>query len=226
VHVAKAAQLPELAAMAHHGLMIAAVRASSFDDALFHGWEAFRDLHGHSHREAEMLLNLGQLLVDIGHPQTGLAAFAAALRRGPIPRLALHTLGGVALAAAALKDRELVQLVRRSAASMGTQEGLAYPYASTQLDIAEAFAHLGMPAEVGIILSDIASVLAKHEFHELRHRADILRESLIPPTSAPAKTAVMGDRGKSVVRHISEMEDITGLPSLVADTGRRIAVST
>ena len=49
----------DLSRNAHHGCLIAASKREAFDDALRHGWLAFRYSAGDAQLEAEALSNLG-----------------------------------------------------------------------------------------------------------------------------------------------------------------------
>ena len=62
--------ITDLSSMAHQGLMIVAGSAGDLEQSLLEGWLAFQHISDDRDREAEMLFNLGQLLLEMGRPQS------------------------------------------------------------------------------------------------------------------------------------------------------------
>src|SRR6185437_2549252 len=56
--------IQDLSRNAHHGSLIAAAKREAFDEALQHGWLAFRYSVGDAQLEAEALSNLGAVMMQ------------------------------------------------------------------------------------------------------------------------------------------------------------------
>ena len=162
--------LRALAGIAVHAQLVGAAVAGDFDSALVFGWRGFRESLGDPVREAEMLVTLAQLLLDIGHPQLALRGFVAAIDRGPIPRFLYPALGGAAIAAARLHLHELVSQYARSLEDIG-HPPLPYLYASAQLDVARAFSIVGSHADADRWSARALATATELGFHEIGHYA-------------------------------------------------------
>ena len=86
--------LTRLAREAHCGLMIAAGIGLRLDDALVEGWIVYQLSIGDPLDEAEILLNLAQVLLDSGFVDVARAAFASVASRELAARWILPALGG------------------------------------------------------------------------------------------------------------------------------------
>ena len=75
LRLARSAKLPHLARIGHSGLMITAGIAGRWGDALLHGWSVYKLSIGNERDEVETLQNVGQLLLDAGHPVEARAVF-------------------------------------------------------------------------------------------------------------------------------------------------------
>jgi tetratricopeptide (TPR) repeat protein len=163
--------LRALAGVAVHAQLVGAAVAGDFDSALVFGWRGFREALGDPVREAEMLVTLAQLLLDIGHPRLALRGFAAAIDRGPVPRFLYPALGGAAIAAARQHLHELVSQYARSLEDLGHPTALPYLYASAQLDVARAFSILGSHREAERWSARALTTATELGFHEIGHYA-------------------------------------------------------
>ena len=175
------AGLAALGSIAYHSLMVSAGIAGDYDGALVYGWRAFQGATGNREREAEMLLNIAQLLYDSGHPDLAIHGFAAALAREPVAVIALPALGGMARAAAALGDAERARAARARAEQVIAGAGMPYEAAGALLELAQALADVGDTTGADECRARAASIARRHAFHELTHRLETL------PVAAPSR---------------------------------------
>jgi tetratricopeptide (TPR) repeat protein len=124
--LARRYELPHIARTAHHGLMVIAAKARDFDAALVHGWAAYELSVGNPAAMDELLNNLGQVLLDVGHPEIARIAFVSVLSRTQPVRVGLPALGGLAGAAARIGDRET--LVWATSEVLRHSEEASHPY--------------------------------------------------------------------------------------------------
>jgi tetratricopeptide (TPR) repeat protein len=185
--VARRASLPALDAVAHHFLMIDAAERGDHAGALAHGWTAFETAHGHPVREAEMLLNLAQLLATMGQNRTALAGFVAALERDPPPRIALPAWGGLATAASALGDRRITQRAAARIDQLAVVPGWQFARASALAEATFALerVHLdaSQPRRAAMALAE------EYRFNEISYR---LAAALEPKVSEGEPAAAAG----------------------------------
>ncbi len=173
-HEADRAGLSALGALAYHSLMVSAAVAGDLNAALVYGWRAFEGAAGDPATEASALLNLSQYLLECGQPQAAVRGFVAALERGPNARDALPALGGLALAAAAVKDRPLVLATTARIERLVAIAPTPYECAAALLELSQALAAIGHPsaAESRARALDLAQ---RHGFNELTHRLESFR---------------------------------------------------
>jgi hypothetical protein len=182
--------MPDVAAdslsLAHSGLMHCAMSAHDFDAAAQHAWSAFEGAHSDL-QQTYMLINLAQLLLEVGHPAAALRGFAAAIARQPHPRAGLPALGGAALAAVAdyasrnderarVRARSVVRTVnhRVDALVVTLGDGAALPFesASALIELSEALLAVGDAAASGRAAWRARALVIRHKFHQLAHRLD------------------------------------------------------
>jgi tetratricopeptide (TPR) repeat protein len=195
----------EVSSLAHHTLMICAGVAGDFEQSLLEGWLAFQHTADDPDREAEMLFTLGQLLVEMQRPHSALHAVAGGVARTTLARMLLPGLGTMALAAAQLGDRRLVDHAARRVNEIAGRQILPYSLAGAHLDLAAAYFRLGnRPAAEDYRQRVVNSALA-HGFHEFGHRAELLRE---PPADASlVREQPLGQRGLDVVARLERLGD-------------------
>jgi tetratricopeptide (TPR) repeat protein len=160
---------------ARMGLLTVEAHASHFDVALEHAWEAFELARDDDALAAEALLDLSQLLADLGYPRAALAGYAAALERRPPLRIEMPALGGAAIAAARVSNPNLLNAVSRRADHLDrTNEGFAYIRVAALLELAIAhdIAHLRVTAEH--YRARVQSLATARGFHELAMQAENL----------------------------------------------------
>jgi tetratricopeptide (TPR) repeat protein len=195
-HEADRSGLAALGSLAYHGLMIAAAKTGNLNAALVYGWRAFEDAVGDAAREAEMLLNISQLLYEAGHPRVALSGFTAALAREPASRVALPTLGSIALAAAALGDGDRVRAAWGQSERLMAYGGSPYESADVLFELSAALAAVGDASAAGECRTRALEIAARQGYHELTHRLETLK---IPPPPARAGEAHALDARASAV---------------------------
>jgi tetratricopeptide (TPR) repeat protein len=196
------AQLASLGSLAYHSLMVSAGVAGDFNGALIYGWRAFEGAAGDPRREAEMLLNLSQLLYEVGQPEAALHGFSAALVREPVTRLGLPALGGLALAASVLGDAARVRAARALAERLIATGGMPYESASTLVELAEALARIGDADASAECRGRAREIAARHGYHELTHRLDRLGPA--SPAAQP-RGHVLHPNATAVARAITSL---------------------
>jgi tetratricopeptide (TPR) repeat protein len=208
--VAQQADLPALDAVAHHFLMIGAAERGDYTRALAHGWTAFETANGHPVREAEMLLNLAQLLATMGEYRTALAGFVAALERDPPPRIALPAWGGVATAASSLGDHRITQRAAARIDRLATIPGWQFARASALAEATFALERLHLdstrPRRAAMALAE------EHRFNEISYRLAATTRPKVSerePLSAPnARHDPLADTSTAVIKAVDALVDL------------------
>ncbi len=178
--------LAALGSLAYHSLMISAGVAGDFNAALVYGWQAFSRAASDAAREAEMLLNLSQLLLACGHPAAASNGFTVVLSQVRALRLTLPALGGLARAAAAQGDREQLQAARIRIEQVISGAELPYHAADALLELSEALAEVGDARGAGDARARALEIAERHSYHEITHRLEALRIGVpIHPAEAP-----------------------------------------
>jgi hypothetical protein len=198
----------EVLRVAQHGQLTIAAKRGAFGSALVYGWHAYQDAWGNRETEAEMLLNLAQLALDVGRTDAALAGFTAALVRRPGPRLALPALGGAGRAAAAVGRVDLLRQYAREVDAYRGDESFAYPIASALLDLALGFASHDRAAASDRVGAGLA-LAAKYKFHELDYKFRELAEELVEGRRGRADTVPVhvAPRGETVLRDLIDEAD-------------------
>lgn len=168
---AEKAQVPDLSRNAHHGCLIAASKREAFDEALQHGWLAFRYSVGDAQLEAEALSNLGAVMMQARAYRPALAAFDAALRRDPPARLAIPALGGAMLMSARLGNADSARRHYLALAAHASASDHRYEVTDTLIDAAAALFLIGDVAEAERVRARALELASAGKFHELEFRA-------------------------------------------------------
>jgi tetratricopeptide (TPR) repeat protein len=166
--VAGASSLIGIGAVAHQLLMVSAGQRGDYANALTHGWIAFEAAHGQPAREAEMLLNLAQLLGIVGEHRAALAGFVAALERDPPPRIALPAWGGVATNASQLGNAHVTRHAARQIGEVAASPGLHYARSSALAEAALALERLHLDAAAW--RRSALALAEEHGFNEITFR--------------------------------------------------------
>lgn len=173
---------PAIVRWALHATMISETTQGRFDAAISAGWRLLELSRGHAVWEAEALINLGQLMLEAGHPERARASFAAAVERPAPARLLLPSLGGLAVASALVGHEPTVEWTVREV--WRAQELSVQPYyvAATHLECAVALRILGRDTDAERHRAAAEELGRRHRFHEVAFKADALRE---PPPRQP-----------------------------------------
>jgi tetratricopeptide (TPR) repeat protein len=165
--IAAAADLHDLQSIGHQGLLIAAITAGDSDTALVHGWAAFELACGYPDREAEILINLSHVSMVAGYADAALRGFVASLRRSPASRFRLPSLGGAAVAAARVGNRDLVTAIARTSEDSLITGALPFESASALRSLSEAFETIGDAARAEDYRLRARALARKNGFFEI-----------------------------------------------------------
>jgi tetratricopeptide (TPR) repeat protein len=177
LELAETAKSSELIRIANHGLMICHAIGKNFDRALQHGWTCYTMSLGDEALEIEALSNLAQLSLDAGYPSAALRGFAAVVGRTNSARVALASLGGVALAAAHTGERSVLDRAAAEIEARVSVSALPYENAQALCQLAAAYAATGL-ADRSESYRTAARKLAKARgFFEILHKTDSEQEA-------------------------------------------------
>ncbi len=188
-----------LAASACQNLTIGFAVARDFGTAVVHGWRAYRNGHGDPIMESEALQIIGQLFLDMGHPETAAAAFRTIIHRAPTDRFLLPSLGGLAIAAARTGARDTVTWAEDMVGTRVRAGAMPYASASAQLDLAIAWDELGVPVRAAEARRRALTIATEHRFHEIAHHA-AERQIVTAPVPEVLSTSV--EEVADAVRHL------------------------
>jgi tetratricopeptide (TPR) repeat protein len=183
--IAERRGMTRLAATACQVLTVGFAVARDFGTAVTHGWRAYQHGVGDPILEAEALGIVGQLFLDMGHPEPAAAAFRAIISRAPADRILLPSLGGLAVAASRMGARDTVAWVEDRIASRIRAGATPYCIASAQLDLAIAWNELDAPAHADEARRGALALAVEYRFHEIAHHA-AERQA----TTAPARESL------------------------------------
>jgi tetratricopeptide (TPR) repeat protein len=202
--LADRAGLTRLARHAHSGLMIVAGTAHRFDDALMHGWRVYQSSIGYPLEEGEILVGLGQLLLEAGRFAEARAAFSLVLSRKYPVLILLPALGGYALASAGTSSEASVHWaageVKRLEQSTTWYHGLA----DAHFECACALASLGRSGLAEEHRLSALRIAEAHGFHEFAYRSRALNTRHRDRTGAPAHDLNAASEG--IAREVSWLE--------------------
>jgi tetratricopeptide (TPR) repeat protein len=172
-----------LAATARQMLTVGFAVARDFGIAVTHGWQAYLNGMGDPIMESEALQIIGQLFLDMGHPEPAAAAFRTIISRAPTDRFLVPSLGGLAVAASRMGERDTVSWAEDVVAARMRSGATPYTSASAQLDFAIAWEELGVTSRADEARRRAMTIALKHRFHEIAHHAE---ERQVVPAPAPA----------------------------------------
>lgn len=200
--IARENSLAGLGALAHQLLMVSAGQRGDHGGALTHGWAAFEAATGNPAREAEMLLNLAQLLVRMNEHHAALIGFVAALERDPPARISLPAWGGVVSTASQLGDRRIARLAAERVQQIAAAAGLQYARASALAEAALGLERLGMNAtawrQAALALAD------QYRFHEISF--SLSASHVIEPRSATRHR--LTEQSTAVITAVDALTDV------------------
>ncbi|MEO8622570.1 MAG: tetratricopeptide repeat protein [bacterium] len=169
VAAAERSGLNRLASTAHHALMVVAATAQMFDVAVAHGWQAFLRADKDASLESGALGNIGQLFLEAGHPDIALSAFLSVLARNPADRIRLPIMGGLAMAAARLGRRDIIDMITTEFAAVTASTAAPYDLASVALDLSRAHQILHGDANAEIFRARARAIAEQFGYHEIVH---------------------------------------------------------
>jgi tetratricopeptide (TPR) repeat protein len=175
-------------------VMISETSQGRFDSAIDAGWRALGLSGGYAVWEAEALINLGQLMLEAGHPDRARSSFSAALERSAPARLLLPALGGLAVASALVKHEPTVEWTVREVWRAQEQSVQPYSVAAAHLECAVALRSLGRDADAERHRAAAEELGRRHGFHEVAFKADALRDlsRKAPAPLAPESESITG----------------------------------
>ena len=199
-----------LSALAHQLQMVSAGQRGSYARALTHGWTAFQSARGDPVREAEMLLNLAQLLVRMGEHHAALTGFVATLEREPPARIVLPAWGGVATSASHLRDARITRLAANRVQHIAMGPGLEYARASALAEAAQALDRLHLDADPWRRAA--LAIAGEYRFHEINYGLSTPQST--GREAAPRRVAERAPRhGDASTAVISAVDALADLPS-------------
>ena len=200
--------LPLLASLAYHSLMVAASVAGDPNSALGFGWRVYQGAVGEPQREASALLHLSQTLLEAGYPHAALRGYLAALDRKPVARVAYPTLGGLSLAAARVGNRALVHETAKRIDALIASAHFPHGSAGALLELSEALATIGDMTQAATRRARALEVAQRYSFHEYVHHLEALRiEPATPRAEAPQ---AFDPKGKEIEHAIASLELVGG----------------
>jgi hypothetical protein len=141
--LAKAANLDDLTAIAHQGLLIAAVTAGDNQTALIHGWAAYELASNIPSQQAEILINLSHVSLAAGQARAARNGFLASMSRSDSPRVKLACLGGAAVASATVGDAPMLAKLTVSAEEIMSPTAFPFETASALRSLYQAHELVG-----------------------------------------------------------------------------------
>jgi tetratricopeptide (TPR) repeat protein len=186
---------------AHNDLMVAASVTRDFEAAFDHGWRAY-DASADASRRAGMIVNLSMLALRTGRTRAARRGFIAAMGLTQVERVQLSALGGLALASASSHDANELSRINGIVERRATTSTLPYELARTSFELAQAWQETGDLNKAEKCLARGRELAAKHGFHEVSFRSDILAEAIGAAKTAPPVT------GERVERAIARFEEL------------------
>jgi len=196
--------LQVLSYYAHTWLMVAAGISGRMDDALAHGWRAYQAAGGAPLKEAEVLVNVSQILLETGHAREARAGWTAVIATEHLTaHAALPALGGIAMASAELEDESRVLWVAREIERLDRAGASRGGVAAALLECATAFARLGRSTAAAQHAAAALTLARAHGFHEVAFKAESLNVS--SPSSAAVRRVRLNARGAAVARDVERL---------------------
>lgn len=208
--LAEESRNPALIHVALLAAMMSDASEGKFDQAVMAGWRCYRHAKGQPIWETEALINLGQLMFEMGRPDRARAAFAAAVELAAPARLLLSALGGLAVASARAGQEPTVEWTVREVWRAQAHSVQPYPVATAHLECAVALRTLGRMADAERHRRAAEELARTHRFHEIAFRAAELEVA-----SAPHEPAPLAPEAEGVIGQLAALEPEL-LPSALA----------
>ncbi len=188
---------------AHNILMIVAGMRLELDEALTYGWRVYEASSGEPMAEAETLQNVGQVLLDAGHPQEAIAAFSSVVARELPARFILPALGGLAVAGAVTGQRDLVEWAASEVERVGDLAAPRWSVGMALVECAAALSIIQPGSRAEALRVRAMEIAAAHGFHEMAFRAEALTS---PSPAVAAPVHAFGRRAAGVARKVAWLE--------------------
>jgi tetratricopeptide (TPR) repeat protein len=192
-----------IAADAHNDLMIAAMAAGEFTEALEHGWRGY-DAVVDSERRATMINNLSSLAFRKARFTAARRGFLAAYALTKVAHQQLPALGGLALVCAATENRAELNRVASTIAQVTASTPLRYEVASVWFELAQAWKETGNLEKANECLARAHDLAVAHGFHEVSFRSELLAEAL-EANRTPAASSRPDDRFELAIARFDEL---------------------
>lgn len=202
----------DIARLAYQGLMLVSAKARDFDAALVHGWTAYGFSAGDPTAGDDLLTNLGQLLLDSGHPEPAFAAFSSVLSRSQIVRIGLPALGGLAVSAGRLGHPDIVEWAAGEVLRHAAVVNQPYLIADALTESATALYSIGNVSRAEECSAVALELAARFGFEQLRVRVVALAAS---PSAERGEQIQLAPRARRVAREIEALNP-RRLPERVA----------
>lgn len=161
-----------LGRFAHSGLMIAAAQRADFASALRQAAIVYAEAAGHPTEEAELLQNVGQMLLGAGYVDEAAAMFTAVLGRRLPEHFVLAALGGLALASAKRGDTRVVLWASDEVERLEHVGAQRYQVGVALLECAIAMVAVGLGQRGEQTRTTALRLGEQHGYHEVAIRAE------------------------------------------------------
>ncbi|HEY4131565.1 MAG TPA: hypothetical protein VGM50_13180 [Gemmatimonadaceae bacterium] len=204
MRIAKRENLSDVLRLAYQILMVASVRAQDFSLALTYGWAQYEAAGQNQANRDEGLTNIGQVLADTGNFSAARAAFARVLTRPQPPRIGLPALGGLAVAAAHLRDDETLNWSANALMREVERTSHLWEVSHALLECAIALAMVGRQVQAKECQERAAIIAERLGYQEILRRAAELEIAIAKETS-PQLSVELGQRARRVVRKVEAL---------------------
>jgi tetratricopeptide (TPR) repeat protein len=173
---------------AHNALLMTAVAAKDLNSAFTHGWSAFLLSAAQPERRAEILVNLAEVALLAGHPDSALAACMEALAHAAIDRVLLAAYGSAATAASRLARPDLLDHFAIESRNVMSRSAQELDKAFTLMEFAEAYAHLRLDTQAHEYIVRARTIAEPAGYFEIVHRADVVDQLIKANNGARSDT--------------------------------------
>jgi tetratricopeptide (TPR) repeat protein len=201
----------QIHAIAKSTLATTAALRGDFEESLALSWESLQVTVHDQFSANTNLANIAQALMDAGYPSEARAVFQQMLgttERAPL----LATLGGFALASAALGDAAAVNWAVENAVRIAKAPGLPRETADSLLECAHALDEIGKHAKAATIRARALATARRYGFHEIEYLAERNIRRGVP--KVPKKITKASE---AIVSEIAEQFEFSGMPLIGAN---------
>jgi tetratricopeptide (TPR) repeat protein len=185
LQLAITSQAQELQYYAHQGLTITTAMTGDYEASLEHGWAAFRMSEEDATKESESLTNLAQVCLLSGYPRAALRSFLSALSRTTVLRVRLSALGGAALAAGQIADRQRLDRLANETRETVERSSLPFENAQALQHLASAYLACGDDVSAERFRQETLAIARAKGFHELEMTSERMEIARVASQPAP-----------------------------------------